>query len=112
LFCDLLALQLAANLLSSGVPLVRSHGGGFGIVFLVGACRTWAVSLIGRRRTPWAAWAARAAQESGRKQAHIVFSVPHLVIDCLLHHLVIDCLLHHLVIGFQLHHLVIEAAYR
>ncbi len=28
---DLFILQLAANVLSSGVPLIRFHGGGFGL---------------------------------------------------------------------------------
>ncbi len=81
---DLFILQLAANVLSSGVPLIRLHGGGFGLpVFrwllqAVAALTHWAMP-----DTDLNDFADPGTHTPDPEFKHV--QVHHLVIDCLLH---------------------------
>ena len=84
---DSFMLQLATNVLSSRVPLIRSHGGGFGLAEF-----SWLLQDLGNL-THWAAagtlndlggvWSAAGPHTPDHEFTH--FQLHHLVIDCVLH---------------------------
>jgi hypothetical protein len=81
---DLFILQFAANVLSSGVPLIRFHGGGFGL-----AVFSWLLQDV-QTLTHWAVpgtdlgdFADPGTHTPDQEFKH--FQLHHFLIDCLLH---------------------------
>ena len=80
-------LQLATSVLSSRVPLIRSHGGGFGLAEF-----SWLLQDLGNL-THWAA-AGTLNDLCGVCSAPGPHTPDHEFKHFQLHHLVIDCVLH------------------